>query len=320
MTDELVAEFRRYLENRQQSPATIRNRVSYVSRLLADVDPYTVRAWPLEEWVHSHGWKPQSINGAVTAIRKFFQWLQRSERRADDPTIDLKTVPLRHRMGRVATDEQITAALAKARPPVQMMILLAAECGLRRAEIAKVHRDDIEGDRLRVIGKGDRERFVYLSQRAQQILTRLPATGYIFPRRVAPPTPTHGTYAMFQRGCHDIDACPGHPDTGRTCREANRDAQARSRHGIRQVQLVDRDRPMSPDSIAAAIRTAFDGNPHSLRHRAATAVYRGSGNDIRLAQEFLGHASPAMTARYVHVDERDLRTAALAATIPEKIA
>lgn len=47
-------------------------------------------------------------------------------------------------------------------------------------------------------------------------------------------------------------------------------------------------------------------NPHSLRHRAATTVYREAGNDIRLAQVFLGHASPETTARYVHVEKEDL--------------
>jgi len=47
---------------------------------------------------------------------------------------------------------------------------------------------------------------------------------------------------------------------------------------------------------------------HSLRHAFATEVYRESGNDLRLVQELLGHASPRTTARYVLVDDDAART------------
>jgi len=56
-------------------------------------------------------------------------------------------------------------------------------------------------------------------------------------------------------------------------------------------------------------------NPHSLRHRAGTVVYRGTGNDLRLTQEFLGHTSPAITAIYVHVEREDLQRASEAARV-----
>lgn len=51
-------------------------------------------------------------------------------------------------------------------------------------------------------------------------------------------------------------------------------------------------------------------NPHSLRHRAGTAAFQGTGNNLRVAQEFLGHASVATTQRYVHVTREDMRRAA----------
>lgn len=50
-------------------------------------------------------------------------------------------------------------------------------------------------------------------------------------------------------------------------------------------------------------------NPHALRHRAGTTAYRESGNDLRVAQVFLGHSSPDVTARYVHVEKDDIRRA-----------
>ena len=63
------------------------------------------------------------------------------------------------------------------------------------------------------------------------------------------------------------------------------------------------------------ISTRTGYNPHSLRHRAGTAVFEGTGNNLRVAQEFLGHASPEMTARYVHVTRDDLRRASVAARL-----
>lgn len=56
-------------------------------------------------------------------------------------------------------------------------------------------------------------------------------------------------------------------------------------------------------------------NPHALRHRAGTTVYRQTGKDLRVTQEFLGHARPETTAIYVHVERDDLRRAGQAARI-----
>lgn len=57
------------------------------------------------------------------------------------------------------------------------------------------------------------------------------------------------------------------------------------------------------------ITEALQSNPHSLRRRAGTVVYRKSGNDIHLAQYFLGHKSPDTTAEYLDVGDDDLRFA-----------
>lgn len=67
---------------------------------------------------------------------------------------------------------------------------------------------------------------------------------------------------------------------------------------------------MHPSTVWRRISRLVNINPHALRHRAATTVYRGTGNDIRTTQEFLGHASSATTERYVHVERDDLLRAA----------
>lgn len=52
---------------------------------------------------------------------------------------------------------------------------------------------------------------------------------------------------------------------------------------------------------------------HKLRHRFATRAYRGSGHNLRVVQELLGHASVATTQMYTAVDGAEMRQAALSA-------
>ncbi|WP_298228889.1 tyrosine-type recombinase/integrase [Gryllotalpicola sp.] len=81
------------------------------------------------------------------------------------------------------------------------------------------------------------------------------------------------------------------------------------------------NRHLHPSTVWRRIKSLTGYNTHALRHRGGTAVYRGTGKDIRLAQEFLGHASPLTTAIYVHIQDDDLRRAADAARLfkPEDI-
>jgi len=65
-----------------------------------------------------------------------------------------------------------------------------------------------------------------------------------------------------------------------------------------------------PVTVWEHVRTLTGYNTHALRHRAGTVAYRRTGNDIRLAQTLLGHASPTTTAIYVHVEDDDLIRAA----------
>lgn len=69
------------------------------------------------------------------------------------------------------------------------------------------------------------------------------------------------------------------------------------------------------DTIRSRIQRTLGTNPHSLRHRAGTTVYRGTGNDLRVTQVFLGHAKSSTTAIYVHVERDDLIAASAAARV-----
>lgn len=66
---------------------------------------------------------------------------------------------------------------------------------------------------------------------------------------------------------------------------------------------------LTPWGVAARIRKATGYNPHALRRRFATQVYRRS-HDLRAVQTLLGHASLATTQLYLAMDDDQLTAAA----------
>ena len=68
-------------------------------------------------------------------------------------------------------------------------------------------------------------------------------------------------------------------------------------------------RPIHPSTAWRRITSILESNPHSLRRRAGTIVYKRSGNDIRLAQTFLGHSKSTTTEDYLDVRDDDLALA-----------
>lgn len=95
-------------------------------------------------------------------------------------------------MPRPAPDAAWLWALEHARPRVELMLRLAAEAGLRRAEVAQVHDDDLDtiGPRLLVHGKGARDRVIPISESLAGQIAAGPrghtpsdrsTSGYLFP-------------------------------------------------------------------------------------------------------------------------------------------
>lgn len=116
----------------------------------------------------------------------FFKWCQDFGIRQDNPAAALPSVKRPRPHPKPCPDSAIRDALRKANHAERLMILLAAECGLRRGEICQVHTNDVvAGARgeftLIVHGKGDKQRNVPLPKDlAREILA---AQGYLFKGR-----------------------------------------------------------------------------------------------------------------------------------------
>ena len=127
----------------------------------------------------------------LSALRSFYRWAVKAELVPADPTTDLR-VPETDPNPRPAEDSLILAAIARSDRPVALMLQLGALCGMRRAEIARVHSRDITrsglGWVLSVRGKGDKTRKVPVPD-AGLARAVVDAGGWLFPSPVRPGLP-----------------------------------------------------------------------------------------------------------------------------------
>jgi site-specific recombinase XerD len=231
---------------------------------------------------HTLGYARASIARKVGAIHTFYRWAAVEGRIPDDPSVLLGRPKVVNRLPTVLRPKE-AAALAEAPaepvsdlPPIERAIALRDRAvlellygsGLRVGEVAGLTLDRIDLDRarVRVRGKGDKEREVPMSEYATEAVR---------------------AYLAEARG---VLAAPG----ARTL-FFNRKKKSFSERDIRSMveQYVERLLP------------GRRVTPHTLRHSYATHLLEG-GADIRAVQELLGHASVATTQRYTHVSRSRL--------------
>ncbi|MBB2910891.1 site-specific recombinase XerD [Streptosporangium becharense] len=240
------------------------------------------------------GWSPSYINKHLVALRRVLReaWrlgqmtAEEYQRAADLPTVEHTRLPA----GQHVPAEVVGAALAACERDdspagVRDAALLATlySTGCRRAEIAALTLADYDpGSRsLRVRGKRDKERMVYLTAEAAGRMERWLAV------RGRP------AGALF---------CP-----------VNRFGRLRVRNGG--------PAPMTGQAVADILTRrlaeagAMPRTPHDFR-RTFIGELLDAGVDLATAQALVGHSSPATTARYDRRPERRRREAVDRITLP----
>lgn len=174
------------------SPATRRTRrahVRSVARELAAAHPGAVSSLELSTIVARSDFSAQHRRGLRASLVSFYKWCVTTGVVKDDPTTDLPVVRAATSAPRPATDEVWRELLATADERTRLMARLAGEAGLRRAEVACVHTDDLvcsaEGAQLTVRGKHGKQRIIPIDPSLAAEITRAqPNKGYLFPGKI----------------------------------------------------------------------------------------------------------------------------------------
>ncbi len=215
----------------------------------------------------------------VASLKSFFNYLHIKQNFIEtNPAANLDSPKIKKRMPRYLTYEESLNFLKsidgklKVRDLAMFSILL--NCGLRLSELVGINLRNLNLEKrtLRVIGKGNKERMVYLNDLCVETIKN-----YL---EVRPEVEYH----------EDMDAL-FISSKGR--RISNRMVEILAKKYFEKAGL-DYDLY----------------SPHKLRHTAATLMYREGNVDIRTLQELLGHTSLATTQIYTHIKNDDLKDAA----------
>lgn len=149
------------------------------------------------------------------------------------------------------------------------ILTLFLNCGLRLSELVSIDIDKIKKDTLVVVGKGNKERTIYLNEACINAIN-----AYLEVR----PEENNDKKALF------------------LSKRKNRISTRAVQHAI--------DKYLKKAGLDPSVYSA-----HKLRHTAATLMYQYGNVDIRALQEILGHDNVSTTQIYTHIDDNRLRTA-----------
>lgn len=221
------------------------------------------------------GISPSSRARKLSAIKSFYKYLTvRTKLISENPVADLEYPKLRKSLPRYLTLEQCAALLQAVSGPNEKrdyaILMLFLNCGIRRSELVGLNINDVYEDRIRVVGKGNKERFVYFGSSCRKALD-----AYLVERHKKVLTDNRALFGS---------------------RDSNRISVTAVHRMIKKYLLMA---GLDPDQFSA----------HKLRHTAATMML-SCGVDVKTVQEVLGHENLNTTQIYTHIENTELRIAA----------
>jgi integrase len=178
-----IESFADWLISAGRPPTTTFLRTYQVRRFalaFPSADPWSLTVDDATEWAAAFNWRAETRRSYRAGVMAFYKWGTVTGRVKLNPMAALPTVAVPGGVPKPAPELTIRMALAAADRRTRAMILLGACCGLRRAEIASAHSDNLVMGQLRVLGKGSRTRVIPLSDVVIQALAGLPK-GFYFP-------------------------------------------------------------------------------------------------------------------------------------------
>ena len=257
--------------------------IDFISRItLTDIYSYLTylsrdRVQHQNSEISNKGLNAASRARKLATIRSFFNYICNKRHLVEDnPCKDVDTPKQMKSLPRYLTLNESLSLLESVdganRERDYCILTLFLNCGLRISELIGLDITDIHDDALRVLGKGNKVRVVYLNQACKDALAR-----YMAVRR---PITGRDKIALFLSG-------------------QNRRISRSMVHALVKKHL------------SAAGLDSEKYSSHKLRHTAATLMLQ-NGVDVKAVQEVLGHEHLNTTEIYTHIDNEALRVAAKA--------
>lgn len=218
---------------------------------------------------HRQGKSATTLQRQLSAIRHFFRFLILNEHMEQNPADDIQTPKKARRLPHTLDVDEVGQLLdIPGDEPIHMrdraILELFYSSGLRLAELAGLNLQDVDlsDGRVRVTGKGSKQREVPVGRMARDALAQWLRQRHAIAKRI-------DSEALFlsQRGT----------------RLSTRSIQSRVDYWVRHLGL------------------SKHVHPHMLRHSFASHVLESSG-DLRAVQELLGHADISTTQIYTHLN------------------
>ena len=211
----------------------------------------------------------------LSAIKSFYNYLSVSTKQIkENPVKDIEFPKIRRSLPKYLTLEESTALLKAVSGPNQKrdfaILMLFLNCGIRRSELVGLNLTDVYDDRIRVVGKGNKERIVYMGSSCRRAIDE-----YLVERNKIVLSDNRALFGSRDKNRISVTAV----------------------HRLVKKHLLE----------AGLDSTQFSA--HKLRHTAATLML-SNGVDLKTLQEVLGHENLNTTQIYTHVESTELKIAA----------
>ena len=211
----------------------------------------------------------------LSAIKSFYKYLTvRTKQLTENPVKDVEFPKIRRALPKFLTLEESRRLLSAVQgvnaKRDYAILMLFLNCGIRRSELVGLNLNDVYEDRIRVTGKGNKERIVYFGSACKAAID-----DYLSERN--------------KKVLSDNRALFGSRNNNR-------------------ISVTAVHRLVKKHMLAAGLDPS-QYSAHKLRHTAATLMV-ANGVDIKTVQEVLGHEHLNTTEIYTHIENSELKIAA----------
>lgn len=220
---------------------------------------------------------PRTRSRKISSIKSFFHYLTSKVNLLDNnPMTELEVPSVKKALPKYLSLEQCLELLSHVEGDYKerdyCILTLFLNCGMRLSELVGINMRDFKDNTVRLLGKGNKERIVYLNDACLKAIE---------------------SYRVY-RNTHPIDP-------------ADRDAFFLNRNGRRLG--ARRVEQIVEENLKRAGLDRYGFSTHKLRHTAATIMYQYGDVDIKVLQDILGHANLGTTEIYTHISDKQMQDA-----------